>query len=178
MATESNNIFEHVPSHVVGLTERPRNDDGILLDIKLGVVYWHDAANEFLSLSPFRVVLGLDGVYDDEDSEGEAISPGERDWREGCDTVWSIPDFFATLKHNFKELHFVPISRRRVVEGWYGYGSNPPDKRFQEAVDMVKGIYRAYGWPDLERYRKEDCLKAIHVALRENFPGEEDWEDD
>jgi hypothetical protein len=53
----------------------------------LGVVYWHDAANEFVSLSPFPVVFGLDGLYDDEDSEGEPMSPGDRDWREGCDTV-------------------------------------------------------------------------------------------
>ena len=103
------------------------------------------------------------------------MSPGDRDWREGCDTVWSIPDFFATVKHYLNELHIVPMSRPRVVEGWYG--SNAPDKRFQEEVDMVKGIYRAHGWPDLDRHRKEDCLKAIHMALSENFPGEEDWED-
>lgn len=43
---------------------------------------------------------------------------------------------------------------------------------------MVMGIYRAHGWPDLERYRKEDCLKAIYTALSENFPGQEDEEDD
>lgn len=178
MLTEGNLLFERIQPHLVGLTERPRNEDGILLDTKLGLVYWDEIPNDVIALSPFPVVFGLDSLLYDEDEEGETVSPDEPDWREGCDTVWSIPDFFATLKHNFKELHFVPISRRRVVEGWYGYGSNPPDKRFQEAVDMVKGIYRAYGWPDLERYRKEDCLKAIHVALRENFPGEEDWEDD
>lgn len=169
-------IFEHVPEHVVGLAMRQRNDHGVLLDTKLGVVYWHEAATEFKWFSPFPVVMGLADSENDSEGEGEdeggnSISPGERAWR-GCETVWSIPDFFATLKHNFKELHFVPMSRRRVVDGWYG-----PDEHGQEAVDMVKGIYHAHGWPDLERYRKEDCLKAIYTALSENFPGEEDEED-
>ncbi|KAK3395124.1 hypothetical protein B0H63DRAFT_518193 [Podospora didyma] len=67
-----------------------------------------------------------------------------------------MPDVFATLKHNLKDLHFVPMSRRRVVDGC---------------------IYRVHGWPDLERYRREDCLKAIYKTLRENFPGEEYEED-
>lgn len=35
---------------------------------------------------------------------------------------------------------------------------------------MVKGIHRAHGWPDPKRYRKEDCLRAIHTALCENYP--------
>ena len=171
MATEGM-IFEHVPAHVVGLAMRQRNDHGVLLDTKLGVVYWHEAATEFKWFSPFPVIMGLADLEDDSEGEGEgAISPDERAWRE-CETVWSIPDFFATLKDNFKELHFVPMSRRRVVDGWYG-----PDECGQDAVEMVKGIYRAYGWPDLERYRKEDCLKAIYTALSENFPGEEDEED-
>ncbi|KAK0716036.1 hypothetical protein B0H67DRAFT_489583 [Lasiosphaeris hirsuta] len=167
-------IFEHVPAHVVGLAMRQRNDHGVLLDTKLGVVFWHEAATEFKWFSPFPVVMGLADSDDDSEGEGEggsAMSPGERAWR-GCETVWSIPDFFATLKHNLKELHFVPMSRRRVVDGWYG-----PDEHGQEAVEMVKGIYRAHGWPDLERYRKEDCLKAIYTALSESFPGEEDEED-
>lgn len=167
LATEGT-IWEHVPPHVVGLAVRPRDDHGVLLDTNLGVVFWLDAATEFKWLSPFPTLLGLDGS--DEDSDGEdAMSPGERAWRE-CDMVWSIPNFFAMLKHHLKELNFVPMSPRRVVDGFHDD---------DEAVDMVKGIYREHGWPDLERYRKEDCLKAIHAALSENFPDEvedEDWE--
>ena len=169
-------IFEHVPAHVVGLAMRQRNDHGVLLDTKLGVVFWHEAATEFMWFSPFPVVMGL--ADSDDDSEGEgggegenAMSPGERAWR-GCETVWSVADFFATLKHNLKELHFVPMSRRRVVDGWYR-----PETPGQDAVEMVKRIYRAHGWPDLERYSKEDCLQAIATALSENFPDEVDEED-
>ncbi|KAK4117919.1 hypothetical protein N656DRAFT_774140 [Canariomyces notabilis] len=168
IATEGYMIFQHVPAHVVGLAMRQRNDHGVLLDAKLGVVFWHEAATEFKWLSPFPVVMGL---VEGEGKGGNAMAPGERAWRE-CETVWSIPDFFATLKHNLKELHFVPMSRRRVVDGWYG-----PHEHGQEAVEMVKGIYRVHGWPDLERYRKEDCMKAIYTALSENFPGEEDEQD-
>jgi hypothetical protein len=154
----------------VGLTERPKIDHGVLLDTKEGVVWWHDAASEFIEMTPFPNIRLPDG---DED-----MTPGERHWRPGCNTVWTIPDFFATLKHNFKELHFVPMSRRRVVDGWYGIDEEAPAHDFQRAVEMVKGIYRAHGWPNLERYRKKDCLKAIHIALRDNFPGEEDEEDE
>lgn len=165
MATEGM-IFEDVPAHVVGLARRRRNDHGVLLDIQLGVVFWHEAAMEFKSFSPYPTVT--DVVDSDDEDE---MPEGEFEWR-GCRTVWSIPDFFATLKHNFKELHFVPMSRRRVVDGWYG-----PGEHGQEAVDMVKGIYRAHGWPDLERYRKTECLKAVYAALREHFPGLEDEKD-
>ncbi|KAK5661077.1 hypothetical protein OQA88_10967 [Cercophora sp. LCS_1] len=160
-------IYEHVPAHVVGLAMRRRQDHGVLVDTKLGVVYWHEAATEFKWFSPFPVVEGLVDSDDESEGEGEGMSPGERSWR-GCETVWSIPDSFATLKHNLAELHFVPMSRRHVVDGWYGLGEHG-----QEAVDMVKEIYREHGWPDLKRYRKEDCLRAIYTALSENFPGEE-----
>jgi hypothetical protein len=170
-------IFEHVRAHVVGLAMRQRNDHGVLLDTKLGVVFWHEAATEFIWFSPFPVIGGLYDSDNDSEREGNeeggiAISVGEREWRE-CEAVWTIADFFATLKHNLKELHFVPMSKRRVVDGWYG-----PEANGLNAVEMVKGIYRAHGWPDLELYRKEDCLKAIHAALAEHFPGEWDSEDE
>ncbi|KAK3321749.1 hypothetical protein B0H66DRAFT_638289 [Apodospora peruviana] len=141
-----------------------RNDRGVLLDTKLGVVFWHEAATEFKWFSPFPVVMGLAESDDEDSSEGEGEGDGN-----------AIFLRFATLKHNLKELHFVPMSRRRVVDGWYG--PDAPDEHSQKAVEMVKDIYRAHGWPDLERYRKEDCLKAIYTALSENFPGEEDEDD-
>ncbi|KAK0741553.1 hypothetical protein B0T18DRAFT_432645 [Schizothecium vesticola] len=122
-------IFEHVRGHVVGLAMRQRNDHGILLDTKLGVVFWHEAATEFIWFSPFPVISGL-----------------------------------ATLR---------PHEQRRVVDGWYGLEANGLN-----AVEMVKEIYCAHGWPNLELYRKEDCLKAIHAAFAELFTGEWDSEDE
>ena len=35
---------------------------------------------------------------------------------------------------------------------------------------MLQGIYREHGWPDLEKYRKEDCIKAVEEALAEQYP--------
>lgn len=191
--TEGHDEYEHVPASVVGLAYRPKIDHGVLLDTKLGVVYWIEAANEFQEWSPFPA-LGMDlemvteynpDSWNDEGdmTEGErnwaaearrGMSEGEREWRH-CETVWSIPDFFATLKYMFTELKFVPMTRRRIVDGWY-----PLDTDGQDAVEMVKGIYREHGWPDLERYRKEDCQRAIHAALKENYPDEldEDSDDD
>lgn len=170
-------FFEHVPSHIVGLALRRRNDHGVLLDTKLGLVFWLEAATEFIWWSPFPVISGLYDSDSDSDDEADrearsAMSAGGREWRE-CEAVWTIPDFFATLKHNLKELHFVLMSKRRVVDEWYGSEANGLN-----AVEMVKGIYRAYGWPDLELYRKKDCLEAIHKALAEHFPGEWDSEDE
>ncbi|KAK1835026.1 hypothetical protein QBC39DRAFT_423915 [Podospora conica] len=169
-------FFEHVPAHVVGLALRKPNDHGVLLDTELGVVFWYEAATEYVWYSPFPVIDGLADSDDDSEEEGDGeertpMSPGEREWR-GCEAVWTIADFFATLKHNLKELHFVPMGKRRVVDGWYG-----PEANGLNAVEMVKDIYRAHGWPDLERYQKEDCLAAIHRAMSEHFPDELDEED-
>lgn len=72
-------IWEDVPSHVVGLAMRPRNDHGVLLDTNLGVVFWQDAAAELKWLSPFPT------VEFDNDSDDD-MSPREKQWR-GCDMV-------------------------------------------------------------------------------------------
>jgi hypothetical protein len=36
--------------------------------------------------------------------------------------------------------------------------------------EMLQGIYREHGWPDLENYRKEECIEAVMEALAEQFP--------
>lgn len=35
---------------------------------------------------------------------------------------------------------------------------------------MLQGIYREYGWPNLDVYNKNGCLKAVQKALEENYP--------
>ena len=41
-------------------------------------------------------------------------------------------------------------------------------------IDLLKGVYREHGWPDLDRYRKSECLKAVRRALEEKYPDKVD----
>lgn len=33
---------------------------------------------------------------------------------------------------------------------------------------MLQRIYRQHGWPDVDRYRNEECLAAVSQALEEH----------
>jgi hypothetical protein len=35
---------------------------------------------------------------------------------------------------------------------------------------MLQGIYWEHGWPNLENYRKEECIQAVKQALAEQYP--------
>ncbi|PSK44196.1 hypothetical protein B9Z65_176 [Elsinoe australis] len=72
----------------------------------------------------------------------------------------------AELKDQFRELYNVPTSKRTVLHR----GNLPPDKR-----EPLLEVYRRHGWPDLSRYNKRACLKAVHALLRDRFP---DWAED
>jgi hypothetical protein len=39
-------------------------------------------------------------------------------------------------------------------------------------ISMLQEIYREHGWPDLDRYRKRECLEAVQEALEERYPDE------
>ncbi|KAK4233273.1 hypothetical protein C8A03DRAFT_39031 [Achaetomium macrosporum] len=79
------------------------------------------------------------------------------DWRSGS-VAWAIPDFFELLKDLFRQLFYIPISPRKVYFA-----------RTTGRMRMVAAIYRAHGWPDLERYRKQDCLKAVQALMEERY---------
>lgn len=64
-----------------------------------------------------------------------------------------------------RELHFIPTSSRSVVDVWTGLGVGTDGM-----VAMLQDIYREHGWPDLERYRKRECLEAVQTALEERYP--------
>jgi hypothetical protein len=118
-----------------------------------------------------------DDAEDGEDSQG---SDEERDnheedqspqWikDEYCPS-WDVTEFFDKLKRHFRQLDFVPISPTEVIEGW--------EPRSEELVEELKPIYRKHGWPDLEVYRKEECLaevkKAVHRIDPDRFQDEND----
>jgi hypothetical protein len=143
--------------HVVGLTHGGYYNPAFLLDTKLGIVYWHECHSDILR-DPSREPMGGE-EYDDFDN----ISAGEADWR-GDSVAWSIPDFFELLKDLFRRLFYVPISPRRV---WFG-------SAIMKAMPELPAIYRAHGWPDLEHYQKQDCLKAVQDLMEERYPGDAD----
>lgn len=49
-----------------------------------------------------------------------------------------------------------------------------PDTDKDDMMAMVQRIYREHGWPDLEAYRKEECLQAVHPALKERYSDKDD----
>ncbi len=73
------------------------------------------------------------------------------------------------LREQFELLHFEPLSSRTVVDVYTTWS-----ERDKGMVPMVQDIYRAHGWPDLDRYRKKECLEAVQAALEEHYPDHAD----
>ncbi|KAK4221026.1 hypothetical protein QBC38DRAFT_461929 [Podospora fimiseda] len=93
---------------------------------------------------------------EDEEDWGETCSDkaGEL-WRDDAGS-WLVADFFEFLKDQFRELKYVPFSSTEVF-----------DHHHAHVIPMVQDIYRQHGWPDLERYNKQECMAALEKALEE-----------
>jgi hypothetical protein len=89
-----------------------------------------------------------------EDDPYDWAPENEAEWRSDSAT-WAIADFFEILKDQFRELHYVPISGERVLDANSRF---PPDEGM---IPALQEIYREHGWPDLERYRKRECLEVV-----------------
>ncbi|KKP04012.1 hypothetical protein THAR02_03863 [Trichoderma harzianum] len=155
--------FLILPPHVVSITKSPRDWTTLLIDTELGVGLWYEYPGEVRDWPLREKVLG--DPYDYEEDEEQA------EWRGECG-AWSIPDFFEVLKDQFRKLKFVPKSPCAVVDVYISEGVAFPDM-----IEMLQGIYREHGWPDMEKYRKKDCLKAVQKALKERYPrlADSDW---
>jgi hypothetical protein len=151
VSSEGSENYEAVPPHVIGLTSGGRDNQAFLPDTKL-VVYWYECPGEIKS-EPSREPI--------EDDPYNYAEEDETEWRAESG-VWSVTDFFETLKDQFRELNFIPTSPWSVVDV---FAHGLPNGM----VNMLQGIYRQHGWPDLERYRKEDCMAAVRTALEENY---------
>jgi hypothetical protein len=139
---------------IIGLWEGGRDAPLILLDTNYGIVYWPDCDE--------GIRHGTSQEQVEDDSEVWA-SKEEIDWR--CDApAWTVSDFFAMLREQFEQLHFIPVCSMRVIYSDSGYLDNCKMER------MVQGIYREHGWPDLELYRKEECMQAVEKAPEEQYP--------
>jgi hypothetical protein len=155
--TTEGGLPDSISAHVIGLTDGGFRNPAFLLDTKLGIIYWEDC-HSGIKRNPTREPI-IGDEWDDP-PENEIM-----DWH-GDSVAWAIPDFFEILKDQFRQLNYVPINPRTVC-----YASA------REAIPLVQ-IYRAHGWPDLERYRKRDCLKAVRDLLEEHYPGVADFRPD
>ncbi|KAK8106509.1 hypothetical protein PG999_009868 [Apiospora kogelbergensis] len=154
IVTEGFAFYEVAPPHVIGLTASHRDAFVMVLDTELGIVHWDGY--------PFRDI----GVYiRDEicDDPYDWAPEEEAEWRADAVT-WEITDFFEVLKGLYIELLFIPISNQEVYLNSETWG-HPPGM-----ISMLRKIYKDHGWPDMEAYRKEDCLNAIREAIEANYP--------
>jgi hypothetical protein len=146
----------YVPSQVVGLTNGREDSEIWLLDTQLGVIYWPECPGDFIEGTVWEERRVQDDPY-------EWAPEKEAEWR--ADNAWSIADFFEMLKYQFRELRFIPITSQDVTDVWI---NTRPDR--DGLRPMVQDIYRKHGWPDLERYNKQECQRAIRAALEEHYP--------
>ncbi|RYO95889.1 hypothetical protein DL764_007576 [Monosporascus ibericus] len=145
LLSERAGIIDDVPPHVVGLTWGGRNIEVILLDTKLGIIHWYECPHE-IKVASAREMLQNDPY--DYAPENEAL------WMAECGT-WAITDFFEVLKDEFRKLHFIPKSPRLVLDIYMIFSDS------DKVIPVMQDIYRRHGWPDLQRYRKRECLKAL-----------------
>ncbi|KAK3301964.1 uncharacterized protein B0T15DRAFT_569336 [Chaetomium strumarium] len=130
-----------IPSHVVGLTSSEDLEDLFMLDTQLGVIYWLECPGRIWH-HPTRERI--------EDDAYDYAAEDEADWRNY--PAFAIADFFELLKDQFRQLDVIPISPSRVLD------------------PTLQAIYREHSWPDLDRYQKEECLKAVGAMARERYP--------
>lgn len=157
--TEGSKFADIAPPHVVGLTYGARDGTVMILDTKLGIVHWDEC--------PFEIELpnAESVVRYDPDEEDDCMPQEEVDWRYGA-PAWAIPDFFELLKKLFLELHWVPLSGY-TVRSTLGETESVGEEGM---LAMLQGIYREHGWPDLDAYRKTECLQAVRNAMIQRYP--------
>lgn len=154
--TEGPTFSRLAPHHTFSLTAGDRENPVIVLDTKLGIIHWEDCPADFEEHHFAESV-----AYEPDDEVPEE----EEDWRYGA-MAWAIPDFFEALKQQFIELRWIPISEHTVRST--SAGECP---RTEEGMmSMLRDIYLQHGWPDLDAFRKSECLEAVKRAMSERYP--------
>ncbi|KAI4665854.1 uncharacterized protein J4E78_003319 [Alternaria triticimaculans] len=155
LCSEGASFTDEVPAHVIGLTTGGRDNADFLLDTELGVVYWIECPYEIRHNSSREPI---------EDDPYDYAPDNEAQWRAESE-CWAIADFFGMLKDQFRQLSFIPIGPKSVIDIYATLG--PEDNGL---VTMLQKVYREHGWPDVTRYRKTECLAAVQAALKEHYP--------
>lgn len=160
MSSEGASNYENVPSHVIGLTWDCEERYSFLLDTRLGIIHWVQCDHYLMhhsSRAPIR-----------EDAYDYAPAREAETFRDAG--TWAIPDFFQVLKEQYQKLTFLPQSSTRVLDV---KAAEHPDDAGKNR--LIKGIFRQHGWPNMRKYRKDDCLKAIRSALVEHNYSIDEW---
>lgn len=155
---------EAVPAHVIGLTCGGRDNSTILLDTEVGAVYWVGCRR----IAGFGDCMDKDMINDDVMDYSE---DPDNEWRGS--PAWPVANFFKMPKKQYLDLLFIPLSSAAVGDVLDLPAHNPPEDIAQGSegvVKMLQCIYRQHGWPDVDRYRKEECLAAVTQALEEHYP--------
>lgn len=157
-----------IPAHVIGLTscESPELGGYFLLDTELGVIHWVGCYGELRneqSLADDPTLIRP--IFFDEDTITWEEDGEEADWRQDS-PAWPIPEFFEVLKGQYRKLSFVPLDSQRVNDVYTRSG--PGEDAY---MGLVQDVYRQYGWPDNDQFRKSDCLEAVEDTLQQHYPG-------
>lgn len=156
VCSEPPEYVDNIPPQVISLTSNESELGGIFLfDTERGIVHWHGCYGE---------LKGSEGAI--EDDPYDWAPEDEAEWRAEA-PAWAVSDFFELLKDQFRRLDFVPINSTTVHDVFIGSGP-----RREGYIALVQEIYRRHGWPDLERFRKTECLEAVRNTLEERFPDE------
>lgn len=156
LVSEGYEFYRIAPPHVIGLTSGA-DQEIFVLDTELGIVSWYEVRGE-ISIDASR-----EPVLDDPE---DYAPENELEWRYGT-VAWAIPDFFELLKDQYRMLHFIPVSPCSVTDVWI-------TPRLGNMIPELQQLYQEHGWPDVEQYRKHDCMTAVAELLRRKYPSEAD----
>lgn len=150
VCSEDPGYYEDVPAHVIGLTHGGRGNPIFFLDTELGIVYWFECPGEIRHNSSQEPV---------DDDPYDYAAENEAEWRaEG--QAWPVAAFFQVLKDQFRELNFVPVNSREVKDVYATYGGSSAGM-----IPLLQDVYRQHGWPNLDEYRKQECLQAVQSTI-------------
>lgn len=168
---ETQRSWDHIPPSVVGFVSTKSFQ--MLLDTRFGMIYFIGA---HATPGPTRMAERTDELFRPVRDDPHDYAPvGEASWRGGhgpC--AWAIPEFFKMLEFHFQELNYVPTGRLEVEEA-FEEAENAEEEEDDEAsasslsaaFPRIKGIFREHGWPDVDRYRKDQCIKAVESFMKE-----------
>lgn len=157
---QTQGVWDSIPPHVVGFVKSRHYK--MFLDTKLGIISF--IGGDFPP-GPRVGAARPDAPYQAVRDDPIDYAPEEEyEWR-SAGAAWAIGEFFAMLKYHFQQLHYLPVSDRKVEE-LFGEPAQSGDA-WGENLKSVQEVYRRYGWPDLEVYQKDACLKAVAAEVQE-----------
>jgi hypothetical protein len=184
-----------IPRYYIGLMRGRRERDIVLLNTKDGSVHWMVCPDKIVETSlpkpslcswelPDREEEQITAKVEDEVSEDghnsdgftyadsdngdsviESDDPDDIEWG----PYWSVRDFFEMLKNHYRYLNFIPRDAHNVIDIWTD-STVDGDPIPAGIPEMLQGVYRKHGWPDLNKYRKEECLAEVVRELDEKYP--------